>query len=720
MESAPLFAAEVYQLEDITVKGDIIAPVKPAGDSLYSGSRVTRDGLELKGVPATSSIYEAVDLLPSVSLESTDQYGLGKKNTRFRGIKGMFGSITVEGMPDYGIMPIGPREMVFDTENMDGIALYQGASPTALGTGNGNKGGSIELRFRRPEDSMGFFLKQALGTDSFSRTFVRLDSGRLPTRTGIFASYSYTNGDKWKGPGELGPRNHVDAGITQDMAGIAELDGFFSYNDADGDSFRPLVYSEAKDMDAYYRLDYNENRTGNPSVDKNYFKYNTHSATNRDFRFVLKSTLQGPFFFSVKPYYSNEDAWRTETTSKLKAGRLRYFMLKKITDLDRVGVLPEMRWDSSLVSISGGYWFESAGLDKYVKKYAISTSGLKDLGYSYYSDSDGRGYVHSPYLKASGEYGGFKWQAGIKYFYYSEPASTGYMTNPAGKLVEQPDLALDKQSWDVWLPSAGVGYDIRDDLEVYCNYGRTYVRPYMYVPMTTLYVENRLRFNASGKVLQDLFDKWDMETSDNIDVGLRIRTDNFSLHPVFFYAKHHDVLVNAYDPSVGLNYYQNDGEARTLGFELDATVFLPWGITMFFNPSYTDLEFTDDIDRGGQVVNIDGKQIPDTPKWLLKGGLIYAWEGFEIAPLITYMSKRYGDALHEEAIPSYATVDLSLGYRRDRLWQLKNISLNLEFKNLFDSHHIGIIDLFDDSAAGKARYYSAPPFSTVFSINAKW
>ncbi len=294
------------------------------------------------------------------------------------------------------------------------------------------------------------------------------------------------------------------------------------------------------------------------------------------------------------------------------------------------------------------------------------------------------------------------------------------MTNPAGKLVEQPDLALDKQSWDVWLPSAGVGYDIRDDLEVYCNYGRTYVRPYMYVPMTTLYVENRLRFNASGKVLQDLFDKWDMETSDNIDVGLRFRTDNFSLHPVFFYAKHHDVLVNAYDPSVGLNYYQNDGEARTLGFELDATVFLPWGITMFFNPSYTDLEFTDDIDRGGQVVNIDGKQIPDTPKWLLKGGLIYAWEGFEIAPLITYMSKRYGDALHEEAIPSYATVDLSLGYRRDRLWQLKNISLNLEFKNLFDSHHIGIIDLFDDSAAGKAKYYSAPPFSTVFSISAQW
>ena len=713
-------AGDVYELGDIVVKGEVISPVKQAGDALYSGSMVTREGMELKGVAATSSIYEVVDLLPGVSLESTDPFGLGKKNTRFRGIKSMFGSVTVEGMPDYGIMPLGPRESIFDTPNLRSVALYKGASPADLGTGNGNKGGAIELFFRRPQEHAGIFFRQSAGSDSFNRSFVRFDSGRLPTKTGLFASYSYTEADKWKGPGELGPRNHVDAGLTQDIGDLAELDVFFSFNDADHDSFRPLVYSHAKEMDDYYRLDYNENRTGNPALDRYYFKYNTNSSTNRDFRFIIKSREPGPLFFSIKPYYSNEDAWRTETLSKVVHGTTRYFMVKKITDLDRVGVIPEVRWDLSTFSVTGGYWFESAGMNKYVKKSAITSTGLRELGYSYYADNDGRGYIHSPYLKASGEYGRFMWQAGIKYFYYSEPSSTGYLTNSAGQLVEQDDLSLDDQSWDVWLPSAGVGYRISDDLEVYCNYGRTYVRPYMFVPITNLYVQNRAAFNAAGMVLQDIFDQWKMEKSDNVDVGLRFRTKHLSLHPVFFYSRHHDVLVNAYDPSAGLNYYLNDGEARSIGFELDATAYLPWGFTMFFNPSYTDLEFTEEIERSGSRVDVEGRQLPDTPRWILKGGVIYSWEGIEIAPVVTYMSKRFGDALHEESVPSHAVVDLSMRYRRDHFHALKNISLNLEFRNIFDSHHIGILDLYDDGAAGKTSYYCAPPFSMVFRIGAEW
>ncbi len=715
-----VFAAEVYELEDITVTGEVVTPVKQAGDSLYSGSLINRQGIELKGIAATSSIYQAVDLLAGVSVEATDPYGLAGKNTRFRGIKGMFGSITIEGMPDYGIMPLGPRESIFDTENLRGIALYEGASPTALGTGNGNKGGSIELFFRRPEEHPDISFSQAVGTDRFSRTFVRLDSGRLPTGTGIFASYSYTGADKWKGPGEIGPRNHLDAGFSQEITGLFELDGFFSFNDADRDSFRPLIYDEVRDLDSYYRLDYNQHLTGIPSIDRYYFKYNRNSSTNRDFRFIIRSSMSGPFSFSVKPYYSNEDAWRTETLSMTKNNRTGYFMVKKITDLDRIGVIPEMFWDYSFMSVAAGYWFESAGLDKYVKKYSITSSGLNDFGYSYYGDNHGRGHVHSPYIRASVKYDRFTWQAGIKYFYYSEPASSGYMTNKTGNLVEQPDLALDNQSWDVWLPSAGAGYRITDDLEIYCNYGRTYVRPYMFVPITSLYVQNRARFNAAGMVLQDIFDKWEMETSDNIDVGIRFKQKNITLHPVFFYARHHDVLVNAYDPAVGLNYYQNDGEARTLGFELEATAYLPWGITLLLNPSYTDIEFTEDLDRNGNTVKIDGKQLPDTPKWLIKGGVIYSWEDFEIAPLVTFMGKRYGDALHEEAVPSHAVVDLSLSYRRQQLWELRDVVLKLELNNLFDSHHAGVIDLYDDGASGNTDYYSAPPFSAVFSINAAW
>ena len=45
--------------------------------------------------------------------------------------------MTVEGVPNYGIMPIGAREDIYDMENMESVSLYKGASPADLGTGSG-------------------------------------------------------------------------------------------------------------------------------------------------------------------------------------------------------------------------------------------------------------------------------------------------------------------------------------------------------------------------------------------------------------------------------------------------------------------------------------------------------------------------------------------------------------------------------------------------------
>ncbi len=710
---------EIYELGEVTVTAKVVKPMKQVGDAIYSGTKITRQGIDIKGVAATTSIYEAVDLLPGVLLESTDPYGLGIKNMRCRGIKGMFGSITIDGIPDYGIMPVGPRQSIFDTENLSTIGLYKGASPSDLGTGNGNKGGSIELDFRRPGRNPGLTFEQHIGTNYFSRTFVRLESGLLPTNTSMFISYSYTDADKWKGTGETGPRNHVDAGVFQDIGPALNIYGVFSFNDADTDLFRPLVYKEAIELEDYYRLDFAKRRTGLPALDRYYYKYHTSSATNRDLRFIINAEPSDFLLVSIKPYYSNEDAWLYQTVTKELGAKTKYFLLKKIRDLNRIGVISELNWRFPAVTLTTGYWYESPGLDKFVKKSAITNTGLKELAYSYYAENHGRGTIHSPFLKIAGSVDRFKWQAGFKYFYYKEPSSTGYLTE-SGHLVQQPDLSLEEQSWDVWLPSLGFSYTLTEQLDLYCNYGRTYTRPYMFVPITNLYVENRSKFNRAGIVLQDIFDSWDMEISDNIDLGFRFNWEGLEFNPTFFYAWHHNLLVNAYDPKVGINYYKNDGEARACGFELNAVAYLPWDIQLLFMPSYTDLKFSDDIMRSGNKVKIDGKQVPDTPKWILKGGLIYSWEDFRFSTLVKWITKRYGDVLHEEAIPSHATVDLSLKYSRQHLWRLTKASIELEIKNLFDSHHIGIIDLLDDTTSGKASYYAGAPFSAIITLTAQW
>lgn len=44
--------SDVYKLEDIVVTGELIRPTKQTGDSLYTGTSVTKKGIELLGAPA--------------------------------------------------------------------------------------------------------------------------------------------------------------------------------------------------------------------------------------------------------------------------------------------------------------------------------------------------------------------------------------------------------------------------------------------------------------------------------------------------------------------------------------------------------------------------------------------------------------------------------------------------------------------------------------------
>jgi iron complex outermembrane receptor protein len=176
-------------LDDVVVTGTkLVTPTKQTNETVYTGSEITRDGLDAQGSRAAVSVYEAINILPGISVESIDPYGLAaeQKNIRVRGVRGFLGAMTVAGVPNYGGNPMGPREYLYDTENFDSIAVYKGAVPADLGTGVGARGGAVELRPRWPEQEFGISLSQGIGINHYSRSFIRLDSGNLPqTGTGL-------------------------------------------------------------------------------------------------------------------------------------------------------------------------------------------------------------------------------------------------------------------------------------------------------------------------------------------------------------------------------------------------------------------------------------------------------------------------------------------------------------------------------------------------------
>ncbi len=345
--------SDVFVLEDVVVSGELTRPTKQTGDSLYTGTSVTKEGIDLLGTPAKTSVYNVLDILPGLNVESYDPYGLSGTDIRIRGLKGAYTGMTVEGIPNYGIMGIGAREDIYDMENMESVSLYKGASPADLGTGSGNRGGSIELQFRRTEEIPGAEFSQSFGSKEFVRTFLRVDSGKLPTNTSFFGSYSYTDADKWKGKGDLGPRNHFTLGLNQQFNDNINIDLFYNFNESERHFFKSLNYEQADHIDHgdNYYDHYNNNLLSDPKENINFYDYNRGKFINRDFMSIIDINISEKFNVSLKPYYSTENAKYREGqggfpvvgyTEKKKSG-----VLDKIRDLERYGVIPELSFDIS-------------------------------------------------------------------------------------------------------------------------------------------------------------------------------------------------------------------------------------------------------------------------------------------------------------------------------------------------------------------------------------
>jgi iron complex outermembrane recepter protein len=711
VQTGPVHAEEVA-IADLTVRSErILEPTRQAGETVYTGTEITARGIEIQGSPAATSVWEAASILPGVHVESADSYGLAaeQRNIRVRGVRGSLGALTLEGVPNYGGNPIGPRDYLYDMENIQSISVYKGAVPGDIGTGVGSRGGAIVLRPLWPEEHFGARFSQGLGTDSYLRTFLRLDSGSLGSYDTRFSgSYSFSQSDKWKGPGEIGPRNNANLMFSQPAGEKVDIKVWVNYNDLDQNLFRPLNYTQASNLSANYTLDYNGSKTGRAAQDIFYYDYNKGSYTNTDLLSLISITPSDQLRIDFKPYYASEDTQIYQGVTSA-GGRIQ----KRDRDIDRTGIITEGTLESQWLTSVVGYLFENSEMNISSENFAITPGDLVSQGYGVVATS-GDTQIHSPYIKFAGSLAKFDWQAGLKYFRFEDSASEGYVSPPPSFTPQRaPDLDREEETYDIWLPTIGLGYRFSDNVSTYASYGKNFIRPYSYMPLVNLYNTNRPSFIAAGVTLNDLFEGYDIEESDNFDVGIRVNTPWFEIAPTVFYGKHSNLLVNVYDPRVDLSYSQNVAEATGYGVDLETNFFLSDNLTLFVNPSYTVLEYDDDLTYQGRTLQVKDNQVVDTPKWMVRTGLIFNWNNLEVIPSVRYTGERYGDAEHSEKIDSYTLVDLSVSYILENVLSSKSIKLSLELNNILDNEYISVINASDDNRSGAASYYAGPPFSAI-------
>lgn len=706
------------EFAEVIVKGVYTKPVKRTSDAIYTGSALTENGLKLMGASAVNSVYNAIDLMPGVSVESHDAYGLSDKSVRIRCVKDNFSGMTMEGFPNYGIMPIGARDDIYDMENIRQIALFKGATPSDLGTATGSKAGAIELQFKRPSEEFSAQINQSIGMNNYMRSFARIDFGNLPTGTGAFLSYSFTQSDKWKGPGRLGPRNNIAIGITQDITNKATLEIFANYNLVNRHNFMPLTYDETLQIDNTYNLSFNSSLTGTPSDDIYYYDYNGGNFINRDLMSTFTYALSDKQKITFKYYLSSEDAAFSEGTQK----GANYFVFDRKREINRMGIIPEISGEFVDIQYSAGCWVETCDNNANVYSSRLTTTGIQPVGYSYYTVNLGNGSVYSPYAKVAYSIKKFSFQAGLKYFHYKDPESERYTSETSTELMDipDPDLHTNEMNHNALLPTAGIGFKFNGKLEAYVNYGKNYMRPYMYSPVISLYVKNQQTFTDNGMTLQDVFDKWEMETSDNFDFGLRFNTNHITVSPSVFYAKHHHVLASAYDPVIELDYYQNVGELTAYGADVECYIFPVDKLMIYVNPAYNMMRYGEELYRNSESLDMKGKQSPATPKLVFKTGAVYSLKNIDFAGKVKYIGMRYGDATNVEEIPGYTLVDASVKYTIKDLWKVKALSMGIELKNILNRHYIGGIDVSDDSVQGNASYYAGVPFTAMGNLSFKF
>lgn len=723
-ESIPVAEAENEKagkteknLPGIVIAADkLITPTMQAGETVYTGSEITAKGLEIQGARAATSVSEAVNLLPGISVESADNSGLTAEmnNVRVRGVRGYFSSLSVEGVPNYGANPIGPRDYLYDLENMQGLLIYKGAVPGDIGTGVGSRGGAMELRPDWPHNEPGFLGKQSLGSNAYSRTFIRLDSGAVSDLdTRLSASFSLAEADKWRGPGDLGPRKNANIALDQPLGQRVNVRVWINHNDLDQHLYRALTSAEIQNLSANYNKDFHSQRTGIAAQDINYYDYNRGTYRNDDQFAVLSLKATDFLDFSLRPYHAREDS---EILQGVASGGAN--VQERIRDIERAGLIGEAILDFGGIKATVGHHYESSDMEIFTRNYAISGTDLAYRGQGVIATS-GTVCLNSPYVKVAASHGSFEWQAGLKYFLFEDAASDGYTTGPGPQYAPVRAVDLDREAvdYDIWLPTLAAGYGFSDELRAHAGYGRTFIRPYSYLPLVNLYNSNRAAFQAQGINLQQLFNGYDIERSDTVDLGLRYTSGRFDIDATVFYGKHRNLLTTISDPRVNLNYQQNVGSATGYGLDLEVNAMLTDTITAFVNPSWTTLRYDEDLTFAGSRLAADGNQVVDTPEWLVKTGLIYHPGNLEIIPMLRFLGRRYSDVEHRGEVASSTVADLRVSYTMPDVMRAKSLKIALDMTNLFDKEYISVINGFDDTRDGQATYYPGAPFAAMLSAS---
>ena len=739
-------ACAVLSAAPITVERIVVNDTQSDNDLLIADTNLsapqnmqsfTTKSIATLGTQANMNPYSVVQFSPSVNYTPVDQAGSNEPSyhdpIRIRGKSqtGPGGVYLIDGTP-LSSNPGGGKQML-DMENVSSIDLLKGFLPVEKNIGFSSLIGKVDMNVLRPASEAGASVSQAFGSDDFQRTFIRVDSGKIGD-VSVFGSFSNLTNDKTKGSGDLARKNGM-IGLTYIPNNAFKAELFAIKNSDDHNNYYNLSYAQASDLDTYYKADYSSvHPTSANNV--NYYDWNKQNFVttavfgNFEYKPTSKDTL------SLKPYYKNDkgDYWYSSVNADPTKSRVINWRM----DHDLFGATAAYEHEfSEALNTKIGYWYHKQlppGPPSDQVKYKVDATGnLVYDGYSVLADNDYH-VLQSPFIELSGTLDKFNYLIGARYQSFKLGSLTSYTNGTSAATSSDYDTAIANGTVDTWgsvdaktfhtfLPSLYFGYALNDTTTVYLDYSRTYGFDVNLFP-TYINPNNRSNFVSKGVTLQELWDKLDLETSDNIDLGLKTSIGAITLNPNFYVSFVKNKQANAYDEQYNVTYPRNMGDAFGYGAEFSAYGPINEQLEFLLGLSYNEYYFTQDFQTNATTTaKTDGNQLPDAPKFMAKAALSYHMGAWTLTPSARYTSSRYGDVFNKEKIDPFTVFDLDVAYKAGSFMGSKSTLFRLTATNLTNEKYISTINAADNYLAATTSattYQTGAPFGLYGSVNLKF
>jgi iron complex outermembrane receptor protein len=687
-----------------------------------SETTVKKEEIQTRAGAGSVNIFKAIELTPSVNVQTDDAYGLSGGSIRIRGFDNTQIGVTIDDMPlnDSGNFALYPHEYA-DVENLETITITRGSvnkrSPFYT-----EIGGALKVRTAPPRSKFTNSFGLKFGSYNFKRAFYRLDTGYLLGNKNlpkIFFSYSHTEADKWKGPGGAPQyRDHYTLGIAQTI-GILDYEFYYDRNVQLNYFYRGFSYAETKDGNIFRSRDYtNKLIPGNTANNTQYYEFYQNPYTNQQYRAIFNLNFTDKISLNFKPYM-----WvgRGSGTSTYTKGSDVYFR-ESFNYTDRPGFTTELKVDLPYNSkFFLGYWYEYADLKQWrpLRLVTVNSDGtytlnnFTSLGYNYDYIQRTKTTTNTPYVSFESKelLGKLDFNLGFRFasikrkFDNYIPLTLPYY--PEDGVFDDPKLTKDantsyEKTYKKTLPNIGLGFSVLDNLYLYASYAKNFRVP-----------QNLLGTIPIGYSAQFVADQLKPEESDSYDIGARLTYDKFYIAPTAYIVRYKNRLIRVADPTnPTLLYIRNAGEVDAKGFELEVGANPMPKTNIYASFSYNEAKFKDDSFYDGSTrYDIKDKSVPDTPRYMVKLGSRFDVHDFKVSPSIQFIGSRYGNFTNTEKVDNYTIVNLSATRKI-----YKHFDLYMDVINLTNQKYVGRIS--PGTASG--YYYAGAPFTISFGINGRF